>query len=606
MKQSVFQSLSTVSQRLRSNAPVDEQLVYMTSPNRTIPSWGQMGYFFRLLSMRERMIAFFALCLIVVGIPVLIVRGYFAMTMVVPQVGGSYTEGVVGAPQYINPVLSPLSDVDSDVAQLIFSSIFRYDSNQTLQPDVITNYTISDDKKTYTFFLRRDVKWHDGEAMTADDVLFTIGLIQDPLYQSPLLANLKGVTATKIDDYSFSLGLKEPFAPFLTTLTFGILPKHIWSDVTPQTMTVNEANLLPIGSGMYTMKQVKKDRDGLVKSMELSQNEEFYGTKPYLKTVQFSFFADEVTASAALQDHKVEGLAFFPGTDWASIKKKNRDLELYHLRIPQYTAAFFNQQKSVPLQEGAVRKALAFALNKQQIVQDVFAGNAEVLHTPILPGYLGYNASVGEYAQNIQESMKLLEEAGWKYPEGHDASSADFLPRQKDGKSLELSLVTASIPEYEQTAKELEAAWKAIGVKVNTTVASTEDIQASTIKNREYDVLLFSQIVGTDPDPYPYWHSSQQEAPGLGLAIFRDRETDKLLEAARKTTSDDERRDQYMKFQDELALAVPAIFLYNSTYTYAINEKIDGINPTQYITTPADRFSALPQWYSKTDRVLRK
>jgi peptide/nickel transport system substrate-binding protein len=608
MKQSVTQSLSESIavrlRRLRSDGPT-EQLVYMTSPNRKVPSWRQLTYFSRLLTRSERLFALLAVFVIVIGVPVFAVRGYFNATEVVAQDGGTYTEGVVGSPQYINPVLSPLSDVDSDLTQLVFSSIFRYDGNQALQPDAITNYTISDDKKTYTFFLRHDVKWNDGQELTADDVLFTIGLIQDPLYQSPLLASLKGVTATKIDDHSFSLALKEPFAPFLTTLTFGILPKHIWFDVTPQTMTLNERNLTPVGSGMYAVESVKKDREGTIKSVDLERNNEYYGTKPHIEKFRFVFFADEASAIDGLQSHKVEGLAFFPGSDWAAIQKKNSALNLHRLRIPQYTAVFFNQQKSAPLQEGAVRKALAYALNKQQLVQNVFAGQAEVIHTPILPGYLGYNPGVGEYPQNTQESLKLLEEANWKYPEGKDATSEPFEPRQKNGKKLEFSLVTANIPEYEQTARELASAWKAIGVNVTITTASAQDIQGTTIKNRDYDALLFAQIIGTDPDPYPFWHSSQQEAPGLNLAIFRDREADSLLDAARKTTSDDERRDKYMQFQTRIAEGVPAIFLYNSTYSYAMHEKVRGVNPTQYISVPSDRFSAVAQWYIKSNRQFK-
>ncbi len=608
MKQSVNKSVSDrivpFVRRFRSESST-EQLVYMTTPNRKIPSWRQTTYFFRLLTRGERLLALCAIAIIVVGIPVFAVRGYFQATVVVPQKGGAYTEGLVGAPQYLNPVLSPLSDVDSDLTQLLFSSIFRYDGNQVLQPDVITNYTISDDKKTYTFFLRHDIQWNDGQAFTAEDVLFTIGLIQDPLYQSPLLSSLKGVTATKIDDHSFSLALKEPFAPFLTTLTFGILPKHIWFDVTPQTMTLNERNITPVGSGMYVIENMKKDREGTIKSVDLKRNNEYYGVKPNIETVRFAFFADEASAIDALQSHKIEGLAFFPGSDWASIQKKNGDLRLHRLRIPQYTAVFFNQQKSAALQEGAVRKALAYALNKQQIVQTVFAGQAEVIHTPILPGYLGYSPGVGEYSQNIGESTKLLEEANWKYPEGKDANSEPFEPRQKGEKKLEISLVTANIPEYEQTARELAAAWKAVGVKVNITTASAQDIQTTTIKNREYDALLFAQIIGTDPDPYPFWHSSQQEAPGLNLAIFRDREADTLLEAARKTTSDDERRDKYVQFQNRIAEGVPAIFLYNSTYSYAMHEKVRGVNPVQYISVPSDRFSAVAQWYIKSNRQLK-
>jgi peptide/nickel transport system substrate-binding protein len=159
-----------------------------------------------------------------------------------------------------------------------------------------------------------------------------------------------------------------------------------------------------------------------------------------------------------------------------------------------------------------------------------------------------------------------------------------------------------NLPEYQQTLAMLKTQWQAIGVQVNVATFTPEEMQTQVIKKRSYDALLFGQIIGTDPDPYPFWHASQQEHPGLALSIFLDRDINQLLEDARKTTNADERAAKYVDFQNKLAADIPAIFLYNPLYTYAVHEKVHGISPQQYINIPSDRFAQIANWYVKTDR----
>lgn len=585
-------------------------LVFTTTSLRTLPNVAQLRYLPRLLSTRQRLLLFVSTSVFVLAGLLLFGRWYYRATEVVPVQGGSYTEGVVGLPQYVNPILSPLSDVDSDIAKLIFSSMFKYDDNQQLLSDLVTNYVISDDQLTYTFFLRSNVEWQDGERLTADDVLFTIAAIQDPQYQSPLYASLQGVEATKIDDFSFSLKLPETYAPFLTTLTFGILPEHLWYDVPPQNIALTELNIKPIGSGPFRFESLTKDKTGTIKSFHVVRNDSYYGDTPYLNDVTFVFYPDMTTAVQALEGKKIEGLSFIPADVQEEVKKKNKDVQFDSLRIPQYTAIFFNQKRSDVLQDDRVRQALAETVDREAIIQSVLGGEGEAIYTAILPGYLGFNAEVNKYAFNEGDAIALLEAAGWHFPDGVTADQQvsdehPFQPRQKDGSNLEFTVSTVDIPEYQETLRLLQANWQKIGVKVNVDSYSPEDIQQKVIKPRKYEALLFGEIVGTDPDPYPFWHSSQQEYPGLGLAIYRDREVDDLLEEARKTTNEEDRRLAYLHFQNNLAADLPAIFLYNPHYTYGIHKKIQGVNPQQYVTVPSDRFAGIVDWYVKTNRQLK-
>lgn len=578
--------------------PSDTPLVFVPTTKRKIPTWAQMKYLPRLLSPRDKTIVNLALAVFVIGFAVAAVHFIWRNTELVPDYGGTYTEGLVGAPQYINPILAPSNDVDQDIARLVYSRLFTYNSSGELVGDLVTNYTLSEDQKTYTFFLRPDVKFHDGDTLNVDDVLFTVGAIQNAEYKSPLRGSLAGVEVVKIDESSFSMTLTEPFSPFLTSLTFGIMPEHLWFDVQPTTMQLSELNLTPIGSGPFSFDRLVKDRTGNVKEIELTRNEEYYDEKPYLDRMKFIFYADTASAVSALEDKRIDGLAFVPRDDKESISEENKRVRFYALRLPQYTAVFFNTKKSSVLKDQAVRTGLAWGVDHHRIIQDVLLGDGESIYTPILPGYLGHNAEVDKKGFDIEKGKQILDEAGWKLPEGEEY--------RKDGDTLlEFTIATVDLPEYQQTLAILQESWKAMGVKVNVDVYAPEDIQTKVINPREYEALLFGEIVGTDPDPYPFWHSSQTKHPGLNLAIFFDKDVDSLLTEARKTNDVEQRRLKYLHFQNILAEKVPAIFLYNPTYTYAIDKRVRGVGEA-YITVPADRFRDIRLWHIETKRTWKE
>lgn len=561
---------------------------------RRIPTWQQFKYLPQLWSKKEKTLAQICLALCLGGLIFILGAFYFLNTTAKPVSGGEYIEGLVGTPEYINPILAQANDVDLDLSRLIFSSLFVYNSQQELVPDLCTNYTLSEDQKTYTFFLRSDITWHDGEKLSADDVIFTIQAIQDKAYKSPLRSSLSGIAVKKLDDYSFSLVLNEPYAPFISSLTFGILPQHRWYDLPPQNINLSEDNLKPIGSGMYKFTSLVKNKDGTLKSYQLIRNENYYGIKPYIEKLNFVFYADTFSAVEAAQNGKIDGLSFVPTESKQSLIDKNKDLKYYSLRLPQYTAIFFNQKHSDILAKDEVRQALIYGVDRERIIQDVLQGDGEVIYTPILPGYVGYNPEVEKYAFDIERGKQILEEAGWKMPEGETY-------RYKDDKLLEFTISTVEQTEYLQTLDILRENWAAMGIKVNINTYSVEDIQNQVIKPRAYEALLFGEIVGNDPDPYPFWHSSQMTSPGLALAIFYQKDVDNLIETARKTTDPEQRRLKYLNFQNILASELPAIFLFNPKYIYAVNKKIQGIN-SQYISMPSDRFAGIENWYIKTKR----
>lgn len=568
---------------------------------RKLPSLSQVRYINDVLNFRERVTVAGSLLVFFGAIIFLGVYHYLATTVEQPAVGGDYTEALVGQPQYINPILAQTNDVDLDLARLLFSGLFRRTANQQLEPDLVTDYEISEDQLTYTFYLRRDVHWHDGEIFTADDVIFTIRAIQDPNYQSPLEPSLRGVVATKVDEYTLTVTLQEPFAPFLSSLTFGILPEHIWFDayrVSLQNITLSEYNIKPIGSGPFMFDALTKDSSGILKSYKIMRFTDYYDQPPYLDGITFQFYPDLASASQALQQKQVDGLAFITPEQKTELQSKYKSLQFYSLQLPQYTAIFFNQEHSDVLSRDEVRQALVWGVDRQRIIEEVLQGQGEPIYTPILPGYLGYNPEVETYGFDIERGNQILEEAGWTFAPG-----AEY--RTRDDEVLEFSIATINQAEFQKTLEILGGNWTKMGIKVNMNIYEANDIQDQIIKPRDYEALLFGEIIGSDPDPYAFWHSTQMEHPGLALVVFYQKNIDDLLETARKTSDEEQRRLKYFHFQNILAEELPTIFLYNPYYTYAVAADLRGVD-SQYISTPADRFANVAQWHVKTKRVSKQ
>jgi peptide/nickel transport system substrate-binding protein len=500
----------------------------------------------------------------------------------------------VGQPQHINPLLSASSDIDADLAEIIYSGLLKYDGKGLLIPDLAESYEISEDKTTYTFHLKKNVTWHDGVPFSARDAIFTFNLITDPAYKSPLRSNWQGVTANLIDDYTLTFNT-SPYAGFLNNVTFGILPQHIWDSVKPNNFSLAQFNLEPIGTGPFKYNTFMKDSKGNILSYKLVANPNYFEGKPYLSKVTFNFYVDENSALDAYNRKEIMGMGTISSQKISEIKNQKSSL-LHYFPIPRYSAVFLNQSKSLPLAENKVREALNYATDRDELIKLVLNGKGSPIYSPILPGMIGYLADLGKINFEPEKAKELLESAGWKM------SDDGF--RKKDGKTLEVSLVTTDWDEFSKSAEVLKTQWAKVGVKVSINSLSVSDIQQNYIRPREYEALLFGQVLGAEPDLYSFWHSAQKKDPGLNLALFGDSDTDKLIEDARVEFDREKRASFYMDFQKKLVEELPAIFLCSPEYIYPVNKKVQGIDATNLVS-PAERLSNVSKWHINTKRVWK-
>lgn len=656
------------------------------------PTKPQWMHFLNILSKKEKIVFFAFVFLLITSSIFLISNFYIKNTKVVPSSGGMHIEGVIGQPRFINPIYAN-SDADRDLTQLIFSGLMKYNENMEIVPDLIQNYEIENEGLTYKFYLKEKLFWQDKAAITADDIIFTIKTIQNPDYKSPLRANWVGVDVEKINDLTIKFTLKKSYASFIENCTLKILPKHIWEKVTPENFALDAANIRPIGSGIYMIKDMKQEKDGKIRYITLEKNPMYYGQKPYISEIQFMFFDDENEIISAAQYNKIKG--FSTGYYLNSSLK----WQSYYLSLPRYFAIFFNQTNSKPLTDKNIRMALNYATNKKEIAKKAFglADNSPVLDkiivdSPILPNIFGFKQPEKTYSFDLEKANKLLDDAGYKdtnndgtrektiekkatfqfksnlekgsqsaevkelqkclarmpdvYPSGeangyfgdktYDAvvkfqekyakdilepagvskatGSVNKLTRNKlnevcfgpdvETNELKFTLITVDQGQLVKAAEELKSQLSKAGIMVEIQKFPISQIEQDYIKPRNYQMLLFGEVLGAIPDLLPFWHSSQKIDPGLNLSEYENKEADKLLEDARKNPDSEQRKTNLEQFQNILISDAPGIFLYCPDYIYWTARNLEGIN-TSKIVDPSKRFTGIENWYMRTKRIWK-
>ncbi len=519
----------------------------------------------------------------------LIYLAYTTTTVIVAAEGGTYVEGMAGNPTHLNPLLSGYNQVDADLVSLIFSGLTEINERGEVVPDLARKWDISEDGLIYTFYLRPDVRWHDGESFTADDVVFTIEALQDPNFQGPPeLATLwQAVAAEKQSDHIVSFTLREPFAPFLAYTTVGILPKHILEGVPARELPRHPFSAHPVGTGSFRLLELTAEH------ALLEANPYYYGQKPYLDKVEFLFYREYGEIFAAYQRGEVEGISRVLPPDLDRVRQVE-GLNLYSTWLPRYTLIFLNLEAPA-FQEKEVRQALLWAIDRQRIIDQILDGQGLVVDSPILPNSWAYDEDIPRYDYNPQQAKDLLEEAGWV-----DTNNDGV--REKEGVALEFPLLTNDDPLRVRIIEEIARELAEVGVGVRTQTLGYG--VSERLQSHHFTAVLYGWgDLPPDPDLYEMWHSTQATDEGQNYGGFANRDVDEILEQARLINDSAQRRELYRRFQEIFAQEVPALLLYYPIYNYAVSERVKGVQLGP-LSTPSDRFRTIADWYVNTRRVM--
>ncbi|MDP3696934.1 MAG: ABC transporter substrate-binding protein, partial [Candidatus Taylorbacteria bacterium] len=311
--------------------------------------------------------------------------------------------------------------------------------------------------------------------------------------------------------------------------------------------------------------------------------------------LELKFYGSEDALIEAYNKNEVDNLALISPKNIKKIKFKQR-LTIEDIRMPRYFGVFFNQNQSKILSEKNIRLALSHGTNKEALADKVLESNGVVINSPVIGVVFGPDQEVKKYEYNKDLAKETLQKAGW------DKTDENGI-LVKGEEKLSLKLTTSTWPELMDVAQQLKEQWKELGIDLRIEILPTSDLQ-QVIKERNYEMLLFGEILNLDPDPFSLWHSSQKRDPGLNLALYDNKAADKLLEDARQTLNPDDRAAKYSEFQKLVVEEIPALFLYSPYYLYAHSKKITGFD-NRIISTPSDRLLNIEKWYVETKRVWR-
>ncbi len=535
----------------------------------------------------------------------------------VPAHGGSFTEGIVGTPRFINPVLA-VSDADKDLTSFVYSGLLRAGKNGGLVPDLAEKYELSPDGLTYAFTLKEKLKWGDGVPITADDVKFTIERIQDPNVRSPKKSAWDSVVAAAPDARTVTFTLKKPYAPFLENTTVGILPKHLWGTLGAEQFSFSSYNTNPVGSGPYKVDKISQNKSGIPEYYDLAPFKDFALGVPFISRVQIRFYAGEEKLISAYKKGEVDAISAISPKNALDLKAAGARVE--SAPLPRTFGVFLNQNEQEIFTDANVRQALDKSVDKDRIIDSVLFGFGTKINGPLPPGVIGVSknpfaktsAETLTEEERITAAKNILAKSGWSYNEetkvmekrakGGDEKKVKKGKGKKNARILAFSLSTSDAPELRQIAEMLKQEWEKIGARVELKVFESGDLNQNVIRPRKYDALLFGEIVGRDPDPYAFWHSSQRFDPGLNIALYANITSDKLLEKARSVPNEEKRAEIYRSFEKEVIRDTPAIFLYSPNFIYVLPKDLKGADISG-MTFPMERFAGIKDWYMETENI---
>ena len=411
--------------------------------------------------------------------------------------------------------------------------------------------------------------------------MFGYKTIIDPHTPTAYSEDYKQVEEAKVlDDYTFQVRYKKPFAPALASWgILPILPKHLLEG---KDITKSELARHPIGTGPYKfVKWITGDR------IILESNHEYFEGRPYIDRYIYRIIPDQSTMFLELKSLGIDmmGLTPIQYRRQTNTEFFRRYFKKYRYLSFSYTYLGYNL-RDPKFQDKRVRQAISYAINKQEIIDGVLLGLGEIATGPYKPGTWVYNPRVKRYKYNPEKAKELLKEAGWEDRDGDGILD-------KDGVPFRFTILTNQGNERRRkTAEIIQKRLKEIGIDVKIRLIEWSTLINEFIDKRRFEAVILGWTIGQDPDVYDIWHSSKTGYKELNFISFRNKRVDELLEKARRTFDREERKRYYFEFQEILAEEQPYTFLYVPDALPIVSSRFRGIKPA-----PAGISYNFIRWY---------
>ena len=549
----------------------------------------------RLSNVRRRVSVWIILVLVMIGASAVqwhISRNSF--TTMAYTSGGSYSEGVLGPLENLNPIFAK-TNAEKSAAKLLFSSLYRYDSTGNIKADMADSISVNDKETEYTVKLKKGLIWSDGRDLTVDDVIFTLKLLANPEVGAEI-SGWKSIKFEKVSDDSVKFILPSSYSPFVHALTFPIIPEHILKGADPLDLREHNFNKSPISSGPFKFRLLQNvASDGSKKILYLQSNSDYHGGAPKLDRFQLYAYSTQDDIAKSLRTREITGTPELIYNDQSAEIKSMYSAESHSLNNGVY--ALFNNNSQF-LRSKAVRQALSLSVDTSKLRQSLSLSTEE-LSGPTLNKFLGKSPNSSSY--DIKKAKSLLEAEGWK--------SVNNV-RQKGNDKLRLNVVVLKNSNYEKVARYLAQVWHdelniESDIKVVDPSDATQNILQTVLQPRNFDVLVYELSLGGDPDVYAYWHSSQATNNGLNFSNYNNAIADDALASGRSKISAKQRADRYAKFTAIWQADAPAIALYQPKFDYIHTQNVKALGVNTEVVNPVDRYVDVQYWATEKKSVYK-
>jgi peptide/nickel transport system substrate-binding protein len=511
-----------------------------------------------------------------------------------PVPGGIYTEGILGDFTTANPIFAT-NEVDTSVAKLVFAGLLKYNEQNQLVGNLAADWSVNEKGNVYTVNLKPNLKWHDGQPLTAEDVVFTYKVIQNPDAHSPLQSSWQGVTVAAHGSRQVTFSLPNALSSFPYELTTGIVPKHLLSHVAMADMRTAQFNTVnPIGAGPFAWKTLQVAGNTPATREEqiaLSPSKTYNGGTPKLASFIIHAFHDQDRMLQSYKQHELTGMSGLSSVPPELVKDKSVHTINYPLMAAEM--AFFKTSQGV-LSDVHVRQALVQGADRQAIIKSL-GYQTTAVDEPLLQGQLGYDPAYRQAGYDLAAAKALLDANGWKL---------NGQVRAKGKQPLRFALYTDNAEEDRAVAAQLAQQWKQLGAQVDVNAEDASTLQ-QVVSAHGYDALLYGIAIGPDPDVFAFWDSSQANplSPNrLNLSEYKSTAADAALEAGRTRTDPVLRTVKYRPFLQAWQQDAPALGLYQPRYLYITAQPVYNLAPHN-LNADSDRFYNVEDWEIHTAAV---
>lgn len=556
-----------------------------------------IGRFHRLFRVRRFTSAWLALVVLVTLCTVfqtLGLSGYYQTLQ--PVAGGIYNEGIVGTFSNANPIYAA-GTVDTTVSKLIFAGLLKYDNTNNLVGDLASGYSVDQTGKQYTVTLRPGLTWQDGTPLTAADVVFTYHLIQNPDANSPFQSSWQGINVSALGALTVRFDLPNPLSAFPYSLTNGIVPEHILASVPAGQLRSNTFNTVnPIGAGPFAWQALQTssnlDPDKMSSLIALKPFTHYAGGAPKLGSFVLHTYGSTDQLVSAFKKRDINAIAGLQ--DVPAGLKQSSDIQIDSFPSTAALMTFFKTSGGI-LADAQVRQALVQGADTAAI-RNSLSYSTQAVNEPLLTGQLGYDSKYQQASYDVAAANATLDKAGW-------LRSKDGI-RSKSGQPLTFRLYAQDTPENRRTTKVLVSDWRKLGVDAIPVLQQLSDFQ-TTLEFHTYDALLYGISIGTDPDVFAYWDSSQvdiRSANRLNFSEYKSTAADDSLEAGRTRSNPALRVIKYKPFLQAWQTDAPALGLYQPRFLYITRGPVYGLT-NHTLNADTDRYNSVADWEIHTARV---